>query len=65
VAKAQIKQKHQGLLNEMFVAKELGMTLTQLREGMTYEELNLWLIYHGVVADEREEAIKKGRNKRR
>ena len=49
----------------MFVAKELGMTLTQLREGMTYEELSLWLVYHQVVADEREEAIKKGRNKRR
>ena len=65
MAKSQLKQSHPTLLNEMFVAKELGMTLTQLREGMTYDEFNLWLIYYGLVADEREAAMKKAQNKRR
>lgn len=41
------------------------MTLTQLREGMTYDEFNLWLIYHGLVSDEREAAMKKAQGRRR
>ena len=65
MAKIQLKQRHPSLLNEMFIAKELGMTLNQLREGMTYDEFNLWLIYYGLIADEREAAMKKAQNKRR
>lgn len=52
-------------MNEMHVAKELGMTLGDLREKMTYEELWLWLAYFGVLNDAQEEAMKKASNRRR
>ena len=62
--KAQLK-KDSSLLTELHVAKELGMTLGQLRREMTYEELWLWVAYFGVVNDNREEAMKKAGKRRR
>ena len=44
--KAQLK-KEQSLLAELHVAKELHMTLGQLRREMTYQELWLWVAYFG------------------
>jgi citrate synthase len=53
------------LLAELHVAKELGMTLGQLRREMTYEELWLWLTYFGLMNDQQEEQMKKARRGRR
>lgn len=46
---------------QLGVAKELGMTLGQLRREMTREELQLWLVYFDVRCDIQEEAMKKAR----
>ena len=47
------------LLHELHVAKELGMTLTQLRSEMTYEELWLWVTYFGLMNDSKKNGRKK------
>jgi len=49
---------------ELGVAKELGMTLGQLRREMTYEELWLWCAYFGVINDEQEEQMKRASRRR-
>jgi hypothetical protein len=64
VLKSQLKKENQ-LLAELHVAKELGMTLGQLRREMTYEELWLWLTYFGLMNDQQEERMKKARRGRR
>lgn len=64
VLKAQLK-KESSLLTELHIAKELGMTLGQLRREMTYEELWLWVTYFGVVNDQQEESMKKATRRRR
>ena len=64
VLKAQLK-KENNLLAELHVAKELGMTLGQLRREMTYEELWLWLTYFGLINDQQEEQMKKAQRRRR
>ena len=46
------------------MAKELGLTLGQLRREMTYEELWVWIAYFGLMNDEREEEAKKARRRR-
>ena len=53
------------LLAELHIAKELGLTLTQLREGMTIEEVWLWMTYFGLMNDEHEAAMKKAQKGRR
>ena len=58
-------RKEHVLLHELHVAKELGMTLTQLRREMTYEELWLWVTYFGLIRDLEEESIKKSKRARR
>ena len=50
---------------ELTVAKELSMTLGQLRREMTYEELWIWCAYFGLQNDEHEEAMRKNRPRRR
>ena len=62
--KSQLKRDGQ-LLTELHVAKELGMTLGDLRDRMTYEELWLWSAYFGLINDHQEEQSKKIRNRRR
>lgn len=62
--KTQLKNDGQ-LLTELHVAKELGMTLGDLRDRMTYEELWLWAAYFGLINDQQEEQSKKIRNRRR
>ena len=64
VLKAQLK-KEPSLLAELYVAKELGMTLGQLRREMNYSELWLWMTYFGLVNDEQEERMKKAQRRRR
>ena len=58
-------RKESVLLHELHVAKELGMSLTQLRNEMTYEELWLWVAYFGLVQDINEEARQKASKRRR
>ena len=41
------------------------MTLGQLREQMTYEEIWLWCAYFGLMNDQQEEAMKKAQRRRR
>ena len=62
--KAQLKKENQ-LLAELHVAKELGMTLGDLRDRMTYEELWLWITYFGLMNDQQDEAMKKAQRRRR
>ncbi|ADD94720.1 hypothetical protein [uncultured phage MedDCM-OCT-S09-C28] len=62
--KSQLKQERQ-LLAELHVAKELGMTLGQMRREMTYEELWLWLTYFGLMNDQQDERMKKAQRGRR
>ena len=64
VLKKLLRREHV-LLHELHVAKELGMTLTQLRREMTYEELWLWVTYFGVIQDINEEARQKASKRRR
>lgn len=49
----------------MHVAKELGLTLGDLRDKMTYEELWLWIAYFGLMNDMQDEMIQKSRRGRR
>ena len=62
--KSQLKKEKQ-LLAELHVAKELHMTLGDLRSKMTYEELWVWVAYFGVINDQQEEAMKKAQRRRR
>ena len=50
---------------ELVVAEKLGLTLTQLREGMTHEELWLWHAYFNLQHQQQEEALKKAKRGRR
>ena len=62
--KSQLKRENV-LLHELFVAKELHMSLGQLRREMTYEELWLWIAYFGLTQDMEKEAIQKSTKGRR
>ena len=50
---------------ELVVAEKLGKTLTELREGMTYEELWLWHTYFNLQSEQQQEAMKKAQRGRR
>ena len=47
------------------MAKELHLTLGQLRRELTYEELWIWLAYFGLMNDQQEERMKKAQRRRR
>jgi hypothetical protein len=49
----------------MTVAKELGMSLTRLRQEMTPQELWLWLLYFDYQGTQQQEAMKKAKSGRR
>ena len=57
-------RKENQLLAELHIAKELGLTLTQLREGMTMEEIWLWMTYFALQNEEQEAAMKKAKGRR-
>ena len=52
------------LMAELGLAKELGMTLGQLRREITYEELYLWLAYFGILNEDQEDRMKKAQRRR-
>ena len=45
------------------VAKELGMSLSQVRTTMTQEELISWSAYFQILNEEQEKAMKKSRRR--
>ena len=47
------------------VAKELGMSLSQVRATMTSEELLGWSAYFKVINDEQEKEMDKAKRRRR
>jgi hypothetical protein len=49
----------------MMVAKELGMSLTRLRQEMTPQELWLWILFFDFQATQQQEAMKKASRGRR
>ena len=53
------------LCTELFVAKELGMSLTALRRELTYEELWLWAAFMTMQNENQEKAMEKARRGRR
>ena len=46
------------------VAKELGMTVQQLHDNITMEELLGWSAYFGVINRRQDQAMKAARNRR-
>jgi prephenate dehydratase len=49
----------------MMVAKELGMSLTRLRQEMTPQELWLWMLFFDFQGAQQQEAMKKAKSRRR
>lgn len=47
------------------VAKELGMTVQQLHDNITMEELLGWSAYFGIINKQQEEQMKKASRRRR
>tara|TARA_E500000178_G_scaffold290266_1_gene293692 strand:- start:2961 stop:3116 length:156 start_codon:yes stop_codon:yes gene_type:complete len=46
------------------VAKELGMSLSEVRTTMTPEELIAWSAYFQILNEDQEKQVKKARHKR-
>jgi|TARA_R100001198_G_scaffold95265_1_gene80774 hypothetical protein len=46
------------------VAKELGMSLTELRATMTPEEILGWSAYFKILNEDQEEQMRKARHRR-
>lgn len=46
------------------VAKELGMSLSQVRSSMTPEELLGWSAYFNILNEDQEKAMDKARRRR-
>ena len=46
------------------VAKELGMSLTQLKQTVTVEELLLWSAYFQILNEDQEKEIEKAKRRR-
>ena len=61
--KEQLSKDNQ-LLAELVVAKELHMTLGQLRDAMTPAELWLWHAFMTLQQEENQKAMEKARRRR-
>jgi hypothetical protein len=44
---------------QLYVAKELGMTLAELTDKVTLEELSLWAAFFEIEAEEQKKAAKR------
>ena len=60
--KEQLSKDNQ-LLAELVIAKELHMTLVQLREAMTPEELWLWHAFMTLQQEHQEQAMKRAKRR--
>ena len=49
---------------QLGVAKELGMSLTQLKQTVTVEELLLWSVYFQILNDDQQKEIDKAKRRR-
>ena len=49
---------------QLGVAKELGMSLTQLKQTVTVEELLLWSAYFQILNEDQEKEIDKAKRRR-
>lgn len=48
----------------MRVARDLGYTLSELTQKMTYQELQLWAVLYQVEDEEQQEAMKKAKRRK-
>ena len=46
-------------MNRFFLAEKLGMTVSELGEKMTYEEMHLWLVFYDIKQEEEEKARRR------
>jgi hypothetical protein len=53
------------LLAELVVAEKLGYTLNELRERIVPEELQLWLLFYELRADEEKKQLEQAKRRRR
>ena len=58
--KARIDKDHY-LFLQFFIAEKLGMTLAQLRAGMSMEELVAWSAYCSVKSDREQKEMERSR----
>jgi hypothetical protein len=58
-------RKDNGLLAELVVAKELHLTLGQLRESMTEAELMIWHAFFTLQREEERKAMDEAKRRRR
>ena len=58
-------KKESQLLAELVVAEKLGYTLVELRERMLPEELELWILFYNLRAEEERQAMKQAKTRRR
>jgi hypothetical protein len=49
---------------QLGVAKELGMSLTQLKQTVTVEELLLWSAYFQILNEDQQKEIEKAKRRR-
>ena len=49
---------------QLGVAKDLGMSLTQLKQTVTVEELLLWSAYFQILNEDQEKEIEKAKRRR-
>jgi hypothetical protein len=49
---------------QLGVAKELGMSLTQLKQTVTVEELLLWSAYFSILNEDQQKEIEKAKRRR-
>lgn len=49
---------------QLGVAKELGYTLKELNEQITFEELWIWSAYFDLMNERHEQAMKKAKRRR-
>jgi hypothetical protein len=49
---------------QLGVAKELGMSLTQLKQTVTVEELLLWSVYFQILNEDQQKEIDKAKRRR-
>ena len=52
-------------MSQLWLARELKMTLGELQEKMTPAELHLWIAYINLTNQKEEEARKKAQQRRR
>lgn len=58
-------EKDNDLLAELVIAEKLGKTLNELRENVSAEEINLWLLFYDIRAEEEKRQRDMAKRRRR